>query len=96
MFPSLLSLKSWIRNFLPVVGSNLPIVSGIPTAQDEFSIQQIQQATQQHPSIKPFSSSQITQMLKQLIEKGLVYRNRHGKYMFAVPLIANFINRVPT
>ena len=43
--------------------------------------------------MKPFSRSHINQMLASLITSGLVYRDRHGKYLFAVPLMADFIKR---
>ncbi len=42
---------------------------------------------------KPFSPSHINQMLVALSAAGLVYKNRHGKYSFAVPLLGRFIAR---
>ena len=42
---------------------------------------------------KPFSSSHVSQMLATLCDMGLVYKNRHGKYSFAVPLLGRFIMR---
>jgi DNA-binding transcriptional ArsR family regulator len=42
---------------------------------------------------KPFSPSHISQMLSALGDAGLVYKNRHGKYSFAVPLLGRFILR---
>jgi hypothetical protein len=42
---------------------------------------------------KPFGSSQITQLFDVLQNKGIIYRNRHGKYSFAVPLFDQFIRR---
>lgn len=42
---------------------------------------------------KPFSPSLVNQMLSQLTDSGLVYKNRHGKYSLAVPLLAQFIRR---
>ena len=32
-------------------------------------------------------------MLVSLSNSGLVFKNRHGKYSFAVPLMGQFINR---
>ena len=32
-------------------------------------------------------------MLSTLSDAGLVYKNRYGKYSFAVPLLGNFIKR---
>lgn len=43
--------------------------------------------------IKPFSRNDVSQILPRLIEKGLVYKNRYGRYCFAVPLFAKFIRR---
>jgi DNA-binding IclR family transcriptional regulator len=34
-----------------------------------------------------FSPSQANQMLVRLAEQGLVYKNRLGRYSFAVPLL---------
>jgi len=48
--------------------------------------------SKQHLS-KPFSASHINQMLVKLGENGLVYKNRHGRYSFAVPLLGGFIRR---
>jgi hypothetical protein len=42
---------------------------------------------------KAFGPSQVNQMLVALGNSGLVYKNRHGKYSFAVPLLARFILR---
>ena len=43
--------------------------------------------------IKPFSPGDVSQILPRLIDKGLVYKNRLGKYCFAVPLFGGFIKR---
>ena len=42
---------------------------------------------------KPFSNSHANQILATLGANGLVFKNRHGKYMLAVPLLADFIRR---
>ena len=42
---------------------------------------------------KPFSNSLVNQMLSTLAERGLIFRNRHGKYSFAVPLFDRYILR---
>jgi hypothetical protein len=42
---------------------------------------------------KGFSSSHANQMLSTLANNGLVYKNRHGRYCFAVPLMGQFIIR---
>ena len=45
-------------------------------------------------SAKPFGSSHVNQMLSALAAQGLVFKNRHGKYSFAVPLLAGYIKRL--
>ena len=42
---------------------------------------------------KPMSASSISQLLNKLVEQGLICKFRHGKYSFAVPMLAGFINR---
>lgn len=42
---------------------------------------------------KGFSPSHASQMLASLSEQGLIYKNRFGKYSFAVPLLGRFIRR---
>jgi type II secretory pathway predicted ATPase ExeA len=60
---------------------------------DEFAIGEIVEISKELKGIRPFSSNDVSQMLPRLIEKGLVYKNRLGKYCFAVPLFAGFIKR---
>jgi hypothetical protein len=45
---------------------------------------------------KPFSPSHINQMLVTLANNGMINKNRHGKYSFAVPLLGRFILRQAT
>lgn len=42
---------------------------------------------------KPFSNSHANQLLASLCGAGLIYKNRHGRYLFAVPLLGEFIKR---
>jgi hypothetical protein len=71
----------------------LLVISQLTTANSEFTVQEILTQSQKM-LVKPFSRSHINQMLSSLITAGLVYRDRHGKYLFAVPLMADFIKRV--
>jgi len=59
---------------------------------DEFTVQEIV-AESEILLTKKFGSSQVNQMLNKLSEFGLVFKNRHGKYSFAVPLLDKFIKR---
>jgi hypothetical protein len=70
----------------------LYVIATLETSEGEFTVQEI--VAQAHRVLeKPFSRSHINQMLSSLISSGLVYRDRHGKYLFAVPLMADFIRR---
>lgn len=68
------------------------VISCLASADDEFTIQEIVEESKKGP-VKAFSASQTNQMLIALGQQGLVYKNRFGKYSFAVPLLGNFINR---
>lgn len=59
----------------------------------EFGIMQVVELSQQS-NYKPFSKSQLSQMLRRLIDTGLVYKNRRGEYSLAVPLLKQYINRL--
>ncbi len=70
----------------------LSIIAGLESCEDEFSISEIVEKSRSAP-IKPFSASNVSQMLAALAGQGLLYRNRHGKYTFSVPLFGAFIRR---
>ena len=70
----------------------LTVVSRLPNADAEFSVNDIVMLAQMQLR-KPFSASQVNQMLGRLTAKGLIYKNRHGRYLFAVPLMSKFIRR---
>lgn len=59
----------------------------------EFSVQEIVDAAKKVEAQKPFGSSQVNQLLAKLGDVGLIFKNRHGKYSFAVPLLGQFIRR---
>lgn len=70
----------------------LTVVAVLPNCDEEFTVQKI--VEESHKSLKkPFSASHVNQMLAKLAENGLVYKNRHGRYSFAVPLLGEFIKR---
>ncbi len=69
------------------------IVSLLPNCEEEFTVHEVIASEGNKTIPKPFTSSHVNQMLVSLAEAGLVYRNRHGKYSFAVPLLAGFILR---
>lgn len=69
----------------------LSLVAELPNCDEEFTVQEI--VEQSKRSAKPFSASHVNQILGKLTEAGLVYKNRHGRYSFAVPLLGDFIRR---
>tara|TARA_Y100001933_G_scaffold81317_1_gene82602 strand:+ start:146 stop:1372 length:1227 start_codon:yes stop_codon:yes gene_type:complete len=68
------------------------VVCELENSDDEFTVQEIVEESKVRLE-KPFTSSHANQILGALINHGLVYKNRHGKYMFAVPLMADFVRR---
>ncbi|MBK9304697.1 MAG: ATP-binding protein [bacterium] len=70
----------------------LSVIAGLDHCDSEFTVQQIVDASRALGG-KPFSNSHVSQMLATLGANGLVYKNRYGKYSFAVPLLGGFIRR---
>ena len=69
------------------------VIALLPNCDDEFTVQEIVASGVNKSLKKPFAGSHVNQMLGSLAESGLIYRNRHGKYSFAVPLLSEFIMR---
>ena len=69
----------------------LSIIARLSNCDDEFSVQDI--VAESNKTEQPFSPSHINQMLVTLGDAGLTYKNRHGRYAFAVPLLGGFIRR---
>ena len=70
----------------------LRIIAALPGSDEEFTVQDIAEASKQADG-KPFRPSHVSQMRGALMEGGLIFKNRHGKYAFAVPMLADFIRR---
>ena len=70
----------------------LGINAQLPNSNSEFTVQELVELSGTALS-KPFGRSHANQMLVSLADAGLVYKNRHGKYSFAVPLLGKFIIR---
>jgi len=66
-------------------------IASLGKPEEEFTVQEVVLASKQLD--KPFTSSHVNQMLSGLCAAGLVYKNRFGKYSFAVPLFDRFILR---
>jgi Cdc6-like AAA superfamily ATPase len=68
------------------------VVANLERPDEEFTIQELVE----HAKVllpKSFSASHANQMLASLSERGMIYKNRFGKYSFAVPLLGRFILR---
>lgn len=70
----------------------LAVIANLESCDDEFTVQEVV-ALSKRLGCKAFSPSHVSQMLVALSNHGLVYKNRHGKYSFAVPLFGQFIRR---
>jgi len=71
----------------------LTVVAHLDEPDDEFTIQELVEKSKELLT-KSFSSSHANQMLASLTERGMIYKNRVGKYSFAVPLLGRFIRRI--
>jgi hypothetical protein len=70
----------------------LRVVAALDGCDGEFTAHEIVEKSKQLLK-KPFSASHVSQMFGNLSDAGLIYKNRHGKYSFAVPLLGQFIRR---
>ncbi len=70
----------------------LYVISTLESCDSEFTVQEAVLASKKMLE-RPVSASQTNQMLVSLSTFGLTYKNRHGKYSFAVPLLSDFIKR---
>lgn len=70
----------------------MELIANLPNSESEFTVQEVVELSSEI-STKPFSSSHINQMLSTLTANGLIFKNRYGKYSFAVPLLSRFIQR---
>ncbi|HEX3316214.1 MAG TPA: hypothetical protein VHR72_15055, partial [Gemmataceae bacterium] len=74
----------------------LMCVASLANAGGEFTVNQIVDASTAIAKtfgIKRFKTGDVSSMIPKLINAGLVYKNRHGKYVLAVPLFDGFIKR---
>jgi hypothetical protein len=67
-------------------------IASLERADQEFTVQEVVEEAGRMLD-KPFTSSHVNQMLSSLCASGLIYKNRWGKYSFAVPLFDRFILR---
>lgn len=70
----------------------MAVIASLPNCDQEFTTQEVSDRSKKALS-KGFSPSHVNQMLASLGEQGLVYKNRYGKYSFAVPMFGDFVRR---
>jgi AAA ATPase domain len=70
----------------------LIVIASLPHCDGEFTVQDVAEKSKGLLD-KPISASQVSQMFAKLAEAGLIYKNRHGRHSFAVPLLGRFIKR---
>ena len=70
----------------------LAVIADLPNCDDEFTVRQIVEESRKRAG-RPFGGSHTNQMLNALGAQGLVFKNRHGRYAFAVPLLGQYIRR---
>jgi AAA ATPase domain len=68
------------------------VIANLDHPDVEFTIQELVEQAKRLLT-KAFSPSNANQMLASLAERGMIYKNRFGKYAFAVPLLGRFILR---
>ena len=68
------------------------VVAQLDRPDEEFTILELTEKAKEILP-KPFSPSNASQMLTGLAERGMIYKNRFGRYSFAVPLLGRFIVR---
>jgi hypothetical protein len=70
----------------------LTVIAELKNCEAEFSVQEITEKSKEILA-NPFTNSNVNQLLNVLSAQGLIFKNRHGKYSFAVPLLGRFIQR---
>lgn len=72
-------------------------ISSLDDGKDSFNSVEIvatsKSISKKNKAIRPFNKSDVAQILPKLIERGLIYKTRHGSYALAIPMFAGFISR---
>ncbi|HVC96432.1 MAG TPA: ATP-binding protein [Pirellulales bacterium] len=72
----------------------LTVIAHVEGSDKEFTVQDVARKSAELLS-RRFSPSHVSQIFGNLVNAGLLYKNRHGKYAFAVPLLGRFVLRQP-
>lgn len=70
----------------------LSVISNLDNSQTEFTVKEVVEKAGE-TLINPIGASQVSQMFSKLIDDGMIYRTRHGKYRLGIPLLDRFIKR---
>lgn len=70
----------------------LIVIAQLSNANEEFTAKEISNKSNEVLE-KPFAPAYVVNSLIKLTIQGLIFKNRRGKYSFAVPLLADYINR---
>ena len=70
----------------------LTVIATLECSEDEFTAIEVAEASKSVLK-RGFTASHVSQVFAALCRAGLVYKNRHGKYCYAVPLLGEFIKR---
>jgi hypothetical protein len=70
----------------------LVVIAKLATANEEFTAKEISEKSNELLD-NPFAPAYVVNSLNKLTAQGLIFKNRRGKYSFAVPLLADYINR---
>jgi len=70
----------------------MTVIAKLPNANDEFAAKEISDKSKEILP-NPFSLNHVNNTLVKLIEDNLVFKNRRGKYSFALPMLAEYIKR---
>lgn len=71
----------------------MQVAALLPNARKEFTVQEVVSSSKDLLKRKSFSQASAGMMLRTLTDAGFVFRNRRGKYSFAVPMLDEFIVR---
>lgn len=72
----------------------LRVIAHLDSRGSEFTVRAVVEKSRTMLE-RPFSASHTNQMLATLADRGLVFKNRHGRYSLAIPLFDRFIRRQP-
>ena len=68
------------------------VAASLERGDGEFTVQELVEKAKEVLD-SPFGSSHANQTLARLIDQGLIFKKRHGRYLFAVPLMGEYILR---